>query len=832
MKQRFSVTGMTCSACSAHVQDSVCKLSGVEKADVNLLTNSMTVEYDAQKVTQSDIIQAVEKAGYGAYTEEKKRGAAKSENPGGGEAAGIKKQLILSFVFLALLMYISMGHMLSLPLPEVLHSNMMLFSLVQFLLLLPVLYCNRSYYSKGIKALLGGAPNMDTLIALGSGASLLYSIYAMLAIAFFAGEGNFEAARTYGMNLYFESAGMILTLISLGKFLEARAKNRTSDALKKLVQLRPETVNVLRDGKEESIPVSEVQKGDILIVRSGERLAVDGVVAEGRGVLDESAITGESIPVEKAAGDQVISASINTSGVMKIMAQKVGEETTLSQIIRLVEEAAGSKAPIARLADKISGIFVPIVISIALITLVVWLAVGQTFAFALSMAIAVLVISCPCALGLATPTAIMVGTGVGAQNHILIKSAEALETAHLVHTVVMDKTGTITEGKPSVTDVICAAGQEEDFLLEAAAVENLSEHPLSRAVTAFAETKGGSLLAATDFQAVAGGGVTGCVNEHIIICGNQKIMQQFSVDVSAFEEKAQALSREGKTVIFVARDTVLRGLIAVADTIKNESIRAIKMFKDMGIDVIMLTGDNEQTARAIQKQVGIDTVIAQVLPEEKEKHIRALQEKGQKVAMIGDGINDAPALARADVGIAIGAGTDIAMDSADIVLVRGELTDAAAAVRLSKAVIRNIKENLFWAFFYNAICIPLAAGVFYPLLHWTLNPMIGAAAMSLSSVFVVSNALRLKLFKPGESVEKNRKQKKESMKMKKTILIDGMMCAHCQGHVSKALNALDGVSAEVSLEDKAAYVTLTKEVSDEVLRQAVADAGYTVTGIR
>ena len=824
MKQRFSVTGMTCSACSAHVQGSVCKLSGVEKADVNLLTNSMTVEYDAQKVTQSDIIQAVEKAGYGAYTEEKKREAAKSENPGGGEAAGIKKQLILSFVFLALLMYISMGHMLSLPLPEVLHSNMMLFSLVQFLLLLPVLYCNRSYYSKGIKALLGGAPNMDTLIALGSGASLLYSLYAMLAIAFFAGEGNFEAARTYGMNLYFESAGMILTLISLGKFLEARAKNRTSDALKKLVQLRPETVNVLRDGKEESIPVSEVQKGDILIVRSGERLAVDGVVAEGRGVLDESAITGESIPVEKAVGDHVISASINTSGVMKIMAQKVGEETTLSQIIRMVEEAAGSKAPIARLADKISGIFVPIVISIALITLVVWLAVGQTFAFALSMAIAVLVISCPCALGLATPTAIMVGTGVGAQNHILIKSAEALETAHLVHTVVMDKTGTITEGKPSVTDVICAAGQEEDFLLEAAAVENLSEHPLSRAVTAFAETKGGSLPAATDFQAVAGGGVTGCVNEHIIICGNQKIMQQFSVDVSAFEEKEQALSREGKTVIFVARDTVLRGLIAVADTIKNESIRAIKMFKDMGIDVIMLTGDNEQTARAIQKQVGIDTVIAQVLPEEKEKHIRALQEKGQKVAMIGDGINDAPALARADVGIAIGAGTDIAMDSADIVLVRGELTDAAAAVRLSKAVIRNIKENLFWAFFYNAICIPLAAGVFYPL--------IGAAAMSLSSVFVVSNALRLKLFKPGESVEKNRKQKKESMKMKKTILIDGMMCAHCQGHVSKALNALDGVSAEVSLEDKAAYVTLTKEVSDEVLRQAVADAGYTVTGIR
>ena len=521
-----------------------------------------------------------------------------------------------------------------------------------------------------------------------------------------------------------------------------------------MVQLRPETVNVLRDGKEESIPVSEVQKGDILIVRSGERLAVDGVVAEGRGVLDESAITGESIPVEKAVGDHVISASINTSGVMKIMAQKVREETTLSQIIRLVEEAAGSKAPIARLADKISGIFVPIVISIALITLVVWLAVGQTFAFALSMAIAVLVISCPCALGLATPTAIMVGTGVGAQNHILIKSAEALETAHLVHSVVMDKTCKITEGKPSVTDVICAAGQEEDFLLEAAAVENLSEHPLSRAVTAFAETKGGSLPAATDFQAVAGGGVTGCVNEHIIICGNQKIMQQFSVDVSAFEEKAQALSREGKTVIFVARDTVLRGLIAVADTIKNESIRAIKMFKDMGIDVIMLTGDNEQTARAIQKQVGIDTVIAQVLPEEKEKHIRALQEKGQKVAMIGDGINDAPALARADVGIAIGAGTDIAMDSADIVLVRGELTDAAAAVCLSKAVIRNIKENLFWAFFYNAICIPLAAGVFYPLLHWTLNPMIGAAAMSLSSVFVVSNALRLKLFKPGESVEK------------------------------------------------------------------------------
>ncbi len=823
MKQRFHITGMTCSACSAHVHNSVCKLSGVKKADVNLLTNSMAVEYD-ETVSQSDIIYAVEKAGYGAYTEEKKSKSVLAKDAE-EEPTAMKKRLIVSFVFLALLMYIGMGHMLSLPLPEML-DNMMLFSLVQFLLLLPILYVNRSYFSKGIRALLSGAPNMDTLIALGSGASLLYSVYGMLAIAFFAGKGDFETAHHYGMNLYFETAGMILTLITLGKFLEARAKNKTSDALKKLIQLRPETVNIFRDGLEEKIPAEALQKGDILVVRSGERLAADGTIIEGYGVFDESAITGESIPIEKKAGDKVVSASINTSGVMKVRAEKVGEETILSQIIRLVEDAAGSKAPIARLADKISAVFVPSVIIIALLTLLVWLIAGKSFPFALSMAVAVFVISCPCALGLATPTAIMVGTGVGAQNHILIKSAEALETAHLVHTVVMDKTGTITEGKPSVTDVICLEGDQATFLAEAAAVETLSEHPLSHAVTAFAQ--GVTVPAATNYQAIPGGGVIGRVEDHTIICGNQKIMEQFSVDISALEQKAQELSCQGKTVLFVARDTVARGLIAVADTVKESSAEAVKMFKDMGIDVIMLTGDNIQTARAIQKQVGIDTVIAQVLPDEKEQQIRTLQQSGKKVAMIGDGINDAPALARADVGIAIGAGTDIAIDSADIVLVKGELTDAAVAVQLSKAVIRNIQENLFWAFFYNIICIPLAAGVFYPLLNWTLNPMIGAAAMSVSSVFVVSNALRLKLFKPGRS--KNKKEKKEST-MKKTIQIEGMMCAHCRKHVSEALNAIDGVSAEVSLEEKAAYVTLTKEISNEALKQAVTDAGYTVTDI-
>lgn len=831
MKQRFTVTGMTCSACSSHVQGSVCKLRGVDKAEVNLLTNSMTVEFDAQAVCTQDIIQAVEKAGYGAYTDEKKQEEAKPEKKNGGETAAVKKRLILSFVFLLLLMYISMGHMLSFPLPEALQNNPVLFALTQFLLLLPVLYVNRGYFSKGTKALFSGAPNMDTLIALGSGASLLYSVYALLAIAFFAGRGDLETAHTYSMNLYFESAGMILTLITLGKFLEARAKNKTSDALKKLIQLRPETVTVLREGKEEQIPVQAVQKGDILLVRGGERLAVDGVVVEGHGAIDESAITGESIPVEKAEGDTVVSASINTAGVMKVMAQKVGEETTLSQIIRLVEEAAGSKAPIARLADKISGIFVPVVMAIALITFAAWLIAGQPFAFALSMAIAVLVISCPCALGLATPTAIMVGTGVGAQNHILIKSAEALETAHLVRTVVLDKTGTITEGKPAVTDVFCIEGKEDDFLAAAAAVETLSEHPISRAITEYVRGRGLVVPDAGDFEAIPGGGITGRINECMVICGNESIMQKFSVDISALREKARELSAQGKTVIFVACNAVMRGLIAVADTIKPSSVQAVRQFKEMDLQVMMLTGDNEQTARAIQKQVGIDTVIAEVLPEEKEKYIRTLQQKGGKVAMVGDGINDAPALVRADVGIAIGAGTDIAMDSADIVLVRGDLTDAAAAVRLSRAVIRNIKENLFWAFFYNAICIPLAAGVFYPLLHWTLNPMIGAAAMSLSSVFVVSNALRLKFFKPDRSVE-NKKEKKEIIKMKKTIIIDGMMCAHCQGRVLKALNALEGVLAEVSLADKAAYVTLSKQVSDEVLKRAVEEAGYTVEEIR
>ena len=843
MKQRFNVTGMTCSACSAHVQGSVYKLSGVEKADVNLLTNSMTVEYDAQKVTSNDIIRAVEKAGYGAYTGEKKREEAKPENRGGGEAAVIKKRLILSFVFLALLMYISMGHMLSLPLPGVLHSNMMLFSLTQFLLLLPVLYCNRSYYSKGIKALFSGAPNMDTLIALGSGASLLYSIYAMLAIAFFTGEGNFEAARTYGMNLYFESAGMILTLITVGKMLEARSKGKTTDALKSLMKLSPKKATLLREGREVEVAIEEVVKGDLFVVRPGESIPVDGVVLEGISAVNEAALTGESVPVDKEEGSNVSAATVNHSGFLKCRATRVGEDTTLSQIIQMVSDAAATKAPIAKVADKVSGVFVPTVIGIALLTMLIWLVSGQSVGFALARGISVLVISCPCALGLATPVAIMVGNGMGAKHGIMFKTAVSLEETGKMDIVALDKTGTITKGEPEVTDLVPADGISEEELLKLAYIlEKKSEHPLAHAVISEAEKRElSSEKEVTDFQAVAGNGLTGKLEQKILAGGNLNFIRSQARITEEEERRAQMLAEEGKTPLFFAKEGEFLGMIAVADVMKEDSHKAVKELQNMGIHVVMLTGDNERTAKAIGRQAGVDEVIAGVLPDGKESVIRKLKKQG-KVAMVGDGINDAPALTRADMGIAIGAGTDIALDAADVVLMKSRLSDVPAAIRLSRATLQNIHENLFWAFIYNIIGIPLAAGIWYPLFGWKLNPMFGAAAMSLSSFCVVTNALRLNLFSvhgkankdaapAAEPVEIKTSESEEKV-MTKTMHIEGMMCGHCEATVKKALEALPEVtSAEVSHEAGTAVVTLSSEVADDVLKKTVEEKDYKVTAI-
>ena len=680
---------------------------------------------------------------------------------------------------------------------------------------------------------------MDTLVAMGSTAAFVYSVSRLYVMGYAMGRGETDMAHMAAMNLYFESAAMILTLVTIGKYMESRSKNRTSDAITKLVDLAPKTALVVRNGRETEIPADQVQVGETVIVKPGQGIPVDGVILEGTGTVDESAITGESIPVEKKVGDRVTGATVNRAGYFQMKADRIGEDTTLSQIIRLVEEAGGSKAPIAKLADKVSGIFVPVVITIAVITIIVWLLSGATFSFALASGIAVLVISCPCALGLATPTAIMVGTGRGAEQGILIKSGESLETAHLVDTVVLDKTGTITEGHPAVAAVRMAPGVTEAELLGlAASLEKASEHPLAEAIVRYAEEAGVEVSQSTEFAAEAGQGVSGMVSGRKVLAGNQKMMDAQKVILDGMDAEAGKLSEEGRTVLYIAADQKLLGMIAVADPVKKTSAEAIREMEQMGLDVVMLTGDHEKTARAIQKQLGISRVIAQVLPQDKEREVRRLQEEGHKVAMVGDGINDAPALARADVGIAIGAGTDVAIESADIVLMKSDLLDAVTAVQLSRAVIRNIKENLFWAFCYNAIGIPLAAGVFYPLLNWQLSPMFGSAAMSFSSVFVVCNALRLKGFQPGFRKKRGGKttavsaeKKKGELTMKKTIKIEGMMCSHCTGRVDKALNALDGVTATVSLEDKAAYVTVDGAVTDEELKKAVVDAGYEVTGI-
>lgn len=864
MQEKYNVTGMTCAACQARVQKSVSNLTGVQECNVNLLKNSMVVTYDDKNVNSGQIIAAVEKAGYGASLQQVKgKSAVQAVSPvdtAKKEYEAMRRRVIWSFVFTIPLFYISMGHMLGWPLPGFFlgTENSMIYALTLFLLALPVAIINNKYYRMGFKTLFHGSPNMDSLIALGSGASLAYGIYALYKIAWGLGHGNLALVDQFTHDLYFEGAGTILTLITLGKFFEARAKGRTSDAINKLMNLAPKKATVIRDGVESVIPAEEVEKGDILVVRAGESIPVDGVLLEGTGSVDQSAITDESIPVDKQAGDKVIGATINQSGYFRMRADKVGDETTLSQIIKLVDEATSSKAPIAKLADKVAGVFVPIVIGIAILAMVIWLICGATFEFSMTIAVSVLVVSCPCALGLATPTAIMVGTGRGASNGILIKSAEALETAHSVNVVVMDKTGTITQGKPVVTDLKCHSGVTEDQLLQiAASLEKLSEHPLARAIVAEAEKRGTQLLPVEQFEQIPGQGIKGSIKGLACLAGNQKLLNAEGIHDKALEPLQEQVADQGKTPLFFAAAGKLIGMIAVADVVKPTSKQAIADLQAMGIEVVMLTGDHKKTAEAIRKQVGVDRVVAEVLPQDKEREVRAIQASGKKVAMVGDGINDAPALARADVGIAIGAGTDVAMESADVVLMRNDLLDVAGAIELSKATIRNIKENLFWAFFYNIIGIPIAAGCWYTAFNLKMNPMVAALAMSFSSVFVVSNALRLRFFKPkhGSAVSDSTAEttvsvitespvQKISVKqttiaqsnggttMKKELMIEGMMCQNCVKHVTHALESIPGAShVQVSLEDKKATVDVPESITDETLKAAVTEAGYDVTEI-
>ena len=850
---------MTCSACSAHVEKAVSKLEGVSSAEVSLMTNSMSVVYDEAALSPQDIIQAVVQAGYGASLPQGKGSAQTAPPPGSGleqELAAMKHRFLWSLVFLIPLFYISMGHMLGAPLPAFLlgTENAVAFGLTQLLLTLPIMYLNDKYYKVGFQTLLRRAPNMDSLIAVGSSAAVIYGVFALYQMGYGLGHGDLELVERYHMDLYFESAGMILTLITLGKFLETRSKGKTSQAITHLMDLAPKTAHVLRDGAEVEIPVEEVRVGDHIVVRPGQSIPVDGVIVEGSSAVDESALTGESLPVDKGPGDKVAAASINRSGSFTFEALRVGEDTTLSQMIRLVEEAAASKAPIAKLADRVAGVFVPVVMAIAAVTAIAWLiATGGDVTRALTTGVAVLVISCPCALGLATPVAIMVGTGKGAENGILIKSAQALETLHTVDTVVLDKTGTLTQGKPVVTDVIPAQGLEEnDLLLLAACLEGPSEHPVARAIVEEARSRQLPLTSPQDFSALHGLGVRGTLAGRACLGGNLRLMEQSNIPLEDLPARGEALSEEGKTPLYFSDGQRLLGLIAVADTPKPTSAQAVDAFHQLGLEVVMLTGDNQRTAQAIGRQLGVTQIMAEVLPQDKESVVRRLQEEGKKVAMVGDGINDAPALARADVGLAIGAGTDIAMESADIVLMKSDLLDAAAAVELSRATIRNIKENLFWAFFYNALGIPLAAGVFYALgiTHFMLNPMFAAAAMSLSSVCVVSNALRLRMFhskfkapRPQETAQEAcsgacplaqaEETKGGNDTMEKKINIEGMMCQHCVAHVEKALTALGGVSsAKADLEGKCATVTLAAPVSDQELKDAVTQAGYEVVSIQ
>lgn len=878
-KETYDITGMSCAACSARIEKGISGMEGMQQCSVNLLKNSMTVSYDEAELDSGKIIHQVEDIGYGASLHQtqgsKTTGASGRGKNGATDAAAaaakqMKQRLIVSLVFTIPLFYISMGHMAGWPLPPWLLGarNHMIFAFTQFLLVLPVLIAGGHYFKNGLRNLWHRSPNMDSLIALGSGAAFVYGIYAIYKIAWGFSIEDMDMVETFGMNLYFESSAMILTLITLGKFMEARAKSKTSEAITKLMDLAPKTAKVLRNGQEEEISVDDVQNGDILVVRDGDTVPVDGKITEGFASVDESAITGESLPVDKQAGDPVTGGTINRTGYFQMEATAVGEHTTLSKIIQLVDDATSSKAPIAKLADRVSSVFVPVVITIALLAAILWLLAGQSFEFALSVAISVLVISCPCALGLATPTAIMVGTGRGAAKGILIKSAEALEITHSIDTVVLDKTGTVTQGKPVVTDVIAleadgkTAGENTQaytkLLQLAFSLEKMSSHPLAEAIVKKAEACSATFQEVSDYEMIPGQGIAGTIDKARCLAGNRKLMETNRIDISVAAGLQEKLADEGKTPLYFAQGGKFLGVIAAADVVKPTSREAIARLQEMGMDVIMLTGDNARTAEAIKKQVGIKTVIADVLPQDKEEKVRQLQEQGHKVAMVGDGINDAPALARADVGIAIGAGTDVAIESADIVLMKSDLMDAASAVSLSRAVMRNIKQNLFWAFFYNAIGIPVAAGVLYPAFHILLNPMIGAAAMSFSSVSVVSNALRLRFFTPkwkhesgtadlqttgnggmmeqstaaaeiADRIAQNDESKGETT-MKKTIKIEGMMCQHCVKAATKALEGVAGVTAvTVSLEDKQAVVEGT--ATDEALTAAIVDAGYEVKGI-
>ena len=837
MTEQFAVTGMTCAACSAHVEKAVSRLSGVQSAPVNLMLGSMTVTYDEKAVTEGDIIAAVKAAGYGASpASQTDQGQLRRDQDAALRRR--KKHLIWSVVFLVPLFYLSMGHMMGLPLPQVLHMHPLLLACLQLALVIPILILNRNYFTVGFSRLVKLSPNMDSLVAVGAAAGLVYSLIEM---------GLLAAGQVSGMpDLYFESAGMILTLVTVGKYLEERSRGKTTGAISALLALAPESAVVRRQGQEFTIPTEEIVAGDTVIVRQGGRIPVDGVITDGHAAVDESAITGESLPVEKIPGDAVTSATVTSSGYLELRATRVGGDTTLSQIIRLMEEAASSKAPISRLADRISGIFVPAVMAISLTAALLWAFVGgMDVRFCLSIAIAVLVISCPCALGLATPVAIMVGTGQAAQQGILIKSAESLELLHKVQTVVLDKTGTVTMGQPRVTDILCVPGvTEEELLCVAASAEKPSEHPLAHAIVEESQARHIPLCPVSGFRSVPGGGIQATLSGEAVLAGNAGYLAQNGVSLAAMEADAHRLAEDGKTPLFFAESGHLLGCIAVADVVKPDSAKAIAALRRMGRRVVLLTGDNQRTANAIARQIGVDQVIAQVLPQDKAKCVAQLQQQGQRVAMVGDGVNDAPALAQADVGLAIGAGTDIAIESADVVLMKISLLDIPAAMDLSRAVLRNIKQNLFWAFFYNSIGIPVAAGVLYPALHLTLNPMLAAAAMSLSSVCVVSNALRLRGWKPPVFPDQPvptaplpesavfQSQGKEENTVNKTIHIDGMMCTHCTGRVEKALNDLPGVEATVDLDSKSAAVTCTPDVSDDTLRQAVEDAGYHVTGIR
>lgn len=859
-KETYNITGMSCASCSAAVTRAVEKLEGAKDVNVNLMQNKMTLEL-SDGLTDEMVIKAVEDAGYGASVKKdiKSDSSKKQTDVAGDYATELKLRAIVSFIFMGPLMYFGMGGMFNAPFPKAFMGDggKLILALTELLLVIPIIFTGRKFFISGFKHLFKRNPNMDTLIAIGSGTSFLYSIYSLYMIAYFISIGDVKSSMPFGMNLYFDTAGTILTLITLGKYLEARSKKKTTEAISKLVNLIPDKAVILRDGVESEVLVSEVVAGDIVVVKAGETVPVDGVIVNGSGAVDEAMVTGESIPVEKNTDDRVTGGTISRSGYFSFRATNVGEDTALYKIISLVEEAAGSKAPISRLADKISGVFVPVVLCISFLTFIIWLFVRGDFSFALNMAVAVLVISCPCALGLATPAAIMAGTGKGAEKGIIIRNVVSLEVAHKIDTVVLDKTGTITEGRPKVTDIFVNDIDETEFISLAATLESASSHPLANAVTEYAKAKNIEIKRAETLETIEGRGIAGEINGQALYAGNAAYMQELGITDNRFKAKADELHNLGKTVLYFARGKdkkELIGIIAVADVIKEGSKEAVRELNQIGIDVVMLTGDNERTAIAIGRETGVNRVVAEVKPADKEAEIRRLKEQGKTVMMVGDGINDAPALAGADVGVAIGTGADVAVDTADIILMHSDLRDVPYAILLSNEVVKKIKENLFWALFYNALCIPVAAGVFFAAFGLRLNPMIGALAMSFSSVFVLSNSLRLRLFTPkfkkGKAIPqitksqpkqnqtaaetdetKDNSYTKEDIVMEKTIDIEGMSCAHCVKHVTEALNAIDGVKAEVSLENKNAKVSLQKEVSDDVLKEAVVKAGYEVKGI-